>query len=115
MVLMFTVLFKTGLGFASAIHLARMKPAHLVLGVRDVSKGMKAKDEIIARTNFAGNIDVWELDMANFASVKSFAEKSNSTLGRLDGAIINAGITSPPRYIMTADGWELTWGFIALS
>ncbi|KAF7340146.1 hypothetical protein MVEN_01933100 [Mycena venus] len=98
----------TGLGLASAIQLARMKPAHLILGVRDLSKGMKAKDEIIAQTNYAGTIDVWELDMARFDSVKSFAEKSAATLGRLDGAIINAGITSPPRYIMSPDGWEMT-------
>ncbi|KAJ7742842.1 hypothetical protein B0H16DRAFT_1562530 [Mycena metata] len=98
----------TGLGLASAIHLARMKPAHLILAVRDLEKGAKAKDEIIAQTNFTGPIDVWELDMAKFDSVKSFAEKSNSTLSRLDGAIINAGITSPPRWDMTSDGWEKT-------
>ncbi|KAJ6582026.1 hypothetical protein B0H19DRAFT_1117321 [Mycena capillaripes] len=98
----------TGLGFASAIHLARMKPARLILGVRDLGKGTKAKEEIIAQTNFAGSIDVWELDMTKFDSVKSFAHKLNSSLDRLDGAIINAGITNPPRWDMTSDGWEKT-------
>ncbi|KAJ7906206.1 hypothetical protein B0H13DRAFT_2333781, partial [Mycena leptocephala] len=46
--------------------------------------------------------------MAKFDSVKSFAEKVNSTLSRLDGAIINAGVTSPPGWDMTSDGWEKT-------
>ncbi|KAJ7180982.1 hypothetical protein C8R46DRAFT_1071093 [Mycena filopes] len=98
----------TGLGLASAIHLARMNPGHIILAVRDLDKREKAKAEIIAETSFARPIDVWELDMAEFESVKRFADKSNNTLGRLDGAIINAGITNPPRWDMTSDGWEKT-------
>ncbi|KAJ7310982.1 hypothetical protein DFH08DRAFT_974139 [Mycena albidolilacea] len=64
----------TGLGLAAAIHLAHLNATHLVLGVRDSIKGAKARDEIIAQTKFSGIIDVWELDMATFDSVKSFAE-----------------------------------------
>ncbi|KAJ6530073.1 hypothetical protein DFH09DRAFT_994706 [Mycena vulgaris] len=98
----------TGLGLAAAIHLARLKPAHLILGVRDAAKGAKAKEEIVAQTQFAGTIDVWELDMTKFESVKSFAERANSTLGRLDGAIVNAGIANPAQWDITSDGWEKT-------
>ncbi|KAJ6534591.1 hypothetical protein DFH09DRAFT_118880 [Mycena vulgaris] len=97
-----------GLGLATAIHLARLKPAQLILGVRDLVSGAKAKEEIIAQTQFAGTIDVWELDMAKFESVKSFAERANSTLSRLDGAIVNAGIANPKQWDMTSDGWENT-------
>ncbi|KAJ7181049.1 hypothetical protein C8R46DRAFT_867603, partial [Mycena filopes] len=32
----------TGLALTSAIHLARMNPAHLILAVRDLDKGEKA-------------------------------------------------------------------------
>jgi len=95
----------TGLGLAAAIHLARLKASHLILGVRDLTKGAKAKEEIIAQTNFTGTIDVWELDMSKFDSVKRFAEQAK-TLGRLDGVILNAGIPNPPRWEMTSDGWE---------
>ncbi|KAJ7464509.1 hypothetical protein FB451DRAFT_1263697 [Mycena latifolia] len=98
----------TGLGLAAAIHLARLKPALLILGVRDLAKGAKAAEEIIAQTQFAGTLDVWELDMSKFDSVKSFAEKANNTLSRLDGAIINAGIASPAEWSVTTDGWERT-------
>ncbi|KAJ6534580.1 hypothetical protein DFH09DRAFT_1091910 [Mycena vulgaris] len=97
-----------GLGLATAIHLARLKPAHLILGVRDLIKGAKAKEEIIAQTQFSGTIDVWELDMAKFESVKGFAPRANSTLARLDGAIVNAGVENPRTWDLTSDGWENT-------
>ncbi|KAJ7509710.1 hypothetical protein B0H11DRAFT_1702727 [Mycena galericulata] len=85
----------TGLGLAAAIHLARMKASHIVLAVRDLTKGSAAKEAIIAQTNFAGIIDVWELDMCEFGRVKRFAEQAHRVLSRLDGAIINAGIVNP--------------------
>ncbi|KAJ7735654.1 hypothetical protein DFH07DRAFT_1065014 [Mycena maculata] len=95
----------TGLGLALAIHLARLDPARLILAVRDLKKGDAAKQEIIAQTGFAGSIEVWELDMAEFASVKKFGERVNSTLKRLDGAVLNAGINSW-KWEVTPDGWE---------
>ncbi|KAJ7464629.1 hypothetical protein FB451DRAFT_442808 [Mycena latifolia] len=98
----------TGLGLATAIHLARMNPAHLILAVRDAKKGDTAKQEIIAETGFAGLLEVWELDMADFGSVKRFADKANTTLKRLDGALLNAGI-NVPSWDKTVDGWEKTF------
>ncbi|KAJ7735645.1 hypothetical protein DFH07DRAFT_843487 [Mycena maculata] len=95
----------TGIGLAAAIHLARLKALHLVLAVRDLKKGAKAKEDIIAQTNFEGIIDVWELDLSKFDGVKGFAEKANTNLRRLDGAILNAGINST-RWVTTPDGYE---------
>ncbi|KAJ7909288.1 putative short-chain dehydrogenase [Mycena leptocephala] len=82
----------TGIGLALAIHLARLNPGHLILAVRDLRKGEMARQEIVAQTGFTGLLEVWELDMAEFGSVKRFAERANSTLKRLDGAVLNAGI-----------------------
>ncbi|KAJ6534670.1 hypothetical protein DFH09DRAFT_1180286 [Mycena vulgaris] len=95
----------TGIGLALAIHLARLKPAHIILAVRDVKKGEAAKDDIIAQTGFAGSLEVWPLDMAEFASVRRFAERANTSLKRLDGAVLNAGINAW-KWETTADGWE---------
>jgi NAD(P)-dependent dehydrogenase (short-subunit alcohol dehydrogenase family) len=67
---------------------------------------MVAKDQVIAETGFAGRLEVWELDMADFGSVKRFVEMVN-TLERLDGAILNAGI-NVPSWDVTVDGWEKT-------
>ncbi|KAJ7151326.1 hypothetical protein C8R43DRAFT_1096691 [Mycena crocata] len=95
----------TGLGLALAIHLARLEPAQLVLAVRDLKKGDAAKKTIIAQTGFTGLLEVWELDMADFGSVKKFAERANSSLKRMDGAVLNAGINSW-NWDSTPDGWE---------
>ncbi|KAJ6534665.1 hypothetical protein DFH09DRAFT_1043424 [Mycena vulgaris] len=97
----------TGIGLALAIHLARLNPSHLILAVRNVQKGEVAKKEIIAQTAFAGALEIWELDMAEFGSVKRFAERANTTLKRLDGAVLNAGIHAG-KWQTTADGWEKT-------
>ncbi|KAJ7770986.1 hypothetical protein DFH07DRAFT_734983, partial [Mycena maculata] len=96
----------SGLGLAAARHLARMKASHLVLAVRDLNKGAQAKEDIISQTDFKGIIDVWELDRSKFESVKSFAEKANSTLRRVDCALINAGIIST-WWVKTSEGWEM--------
>ncbi|KAJ7032034.1 hypothetical protein C8F04DRAFT_1108996 [Mycena alexandri] len=95
----------TGIGLGLAIHLARLQPAQLILAVRDLKKGEAAKESIIAQTDFKGSLEVWEVDMADFASVKRFAERANTNLKRLDGANLNAGINVWD-WGMTADGWE---------
>jgi NAD(P)-dependent dehydrogenase (short-subunit alcohol dehydrogenase family) len=94
----------TGLGFAAAVHLARLNPARLILAVRDITKGEAAKSQVILATGFSGALDVWELDMADFASVKRLAQRANS-LERLDGALLNAGINAYG-WDVTSDGWE---------
>ncbi|KAK7025037.1 hypothetical protein R3P38DRAFT_2708048 [Favolaschia claudopus] len=97
----------TGIGLGVAVHLARLNPALLILAVRDLDKGAAAKETIIAETDFKGCLEVWELDMASFASVKKFAERVNTTLERLDGASLNAGINLWD-WRTTDDGWERT-------
>ncbi|KAF7333452.1 ATP-dependent DNA helicase PIF1 [Mycena venus] len=95
----------SGLGLAIAVHLARLNPQRLILAVRSLDKGAAAKTEIVSQTGFSGDIDVWELDMESFASVKQFAERARTSLTRLDGAILNAGIHAK-EWGVTGDGWE---------
>ncbi|KAJ7639553.1 hypothetical protein FB45DRAFT_1135210 [Roridomyces roridus] len=96
----------TGLGLAAVVHLARLNPARLILAVRDLNKGAKAKEAVLAQTTYGGTIDVWELDMSSFESVKRFVDQANTSLTRLDGAIINAGVGPPDSWEVTVDGWE---------
>ncbi|KAJ7208853.1 hypothetical protein GGX14DRAFT_632747 [Mycena pura] len=60
----------SGLGFALAVHLARLGAARVVLAVRDAAKGHAARAAIVRETGCPPEIlDVWDLDMARFASV----------------------------------------------
>lgn len=60
----------TGLGFQAAHSFLDLSAAHLVLAVRNTSKGDAARDQLEAQTGRSGAISVLELDMNSFASVK---------------------------------------------
>nr|GAT59592.1 short-chain dehydrogenase/reductase family protein [Mycena chlorophos] len=96
----------SGIGLATATHLASMNPERLILAVRDMRRGETAKAQILEETGYDGaRVEVWMLDMASFASVSAFAERVDSELKRLDGAVLNAGVHLPT-WRTTADGWE---------
>lgn len=82
-----------GLGKEAARHYARLGASTLILAVRSLDKGHVAKHDIEATSNCAKNvIQVWQLDMASFASVQEFAARVNGELDRVDVFIANAGI-----------------------
>lgn len=85
----------TGLGLTAAEHIARLNPAHLILAVRNASKGATARDRIISSTNISPSaISVWELDMSSYESVLAFSDRCAKELDRLDGITLNAGIST---------------------
>ncbi|KAJ7450212.1 hypothetical protein FB451DRAFT_1146489 [Mycena latifolia] len=104
----------SGLGLALATHIAALGAERLVLAVRDLAKGAAARETILRETTFPGLLEVWELDMANFTSVAQFAAKAGKELDRLDGAALNAGV-STHGWQVTGDGWETTFQVNALS
>jgi NAD(P)-dependent dehydrogenase (short-subunit alcohol dehydrogenase family) len=64
--------------------------SHLVLASRSVPRGEKAADPL--RKNFPeAKIEVWQLDMSSYGSIKTFAQKCTG-LSRLDSVILGAGI-----------------------
>ncbi len=96
----------TGIGYALAVHLARLNPAILILAVRDQEKGESAKVELLKECpGYTGKLEVWVLDMADFGSVKRFADKVNAELTRLDGLVLNAGVQNW-KWGLSRDGWE---------
>jgi retinol dehydrogenase-12 len=96
----------TGLGFEAAKHIARLNAARLILAVRTPSKGHAAKKAIESANPLSQTkIEVWELDLSNFESVKAFAKRVN-TLNRLDVLLENAGMMS--RSFKMAEGNEVT-------
>jgi NAD(P)-dependent dehydrogenase (short-subunit alcohol dehydrogenase family) len=96
----------TGIGLETAIGLAR-KGAHVVITSRDSTRGDAAREEIVSRS---GNesVDVMQLDLASFASVRAFAAAFLDRYDRLDVLIDNAGLVLGRRSV-TEDGNETTF------
>ncbi|KAK4926264.1 hypothetical protein LTR49_006736 [Elasticomyces elasticus] len=89
----------TGLGLEAARHVARLGASKVILAVRTVSKGEAAAENILKSCKVPkSNIEVWQLDMSNTASIKAFSDRA-SKLKRLDAAILNAGILT--------ENWEV--------
>lgn len=83
----------TGIGLETARHIVSLGAAKVILGVRALSKGSAAKSNIEGSTRRHGVIEVWEIDLEHFASVKVFAARA-AKLCRVDVAIMNAGLAS---------------------
>ncbi|KFY64839.1 hypothetical protein V496_02984 [Pseudogymnoascus sp. VKM F-4515 (FW-2607)] len=81
----------TGLGFEAALHFVRLNAARVILAVRSVKKGEDAKTSIETSTNRKNVVEVWQVDMSDYDSIKAFATRCNS-LDRLDVVIANAGV-----------------------
>jgi NAD(P)-dependent dehydrogenase (short-subunit alcohol dehydrogenase family) len=64
----------------------------VILACRNISAGEKAKADIERTTGRKNVVQVWQLDLASFASVKAFAVRASNDLDRLDGLIENAGV-----------------------
>ncbi|KAJ7857525.1 hypothetical protein B0H13DRAFT_2077458 [Mycena leptocephala] len=86
----------TGLGFEAAKHFATMNPGRLIMACRSQNRGQAAAEKLQAATGYM-NAELWIVDLADFESVKQFADKFEQ-----DG---NAAI----------DGWETALQISCLS
>lgn len=80
-----------GLGFEASKQLLALGLSHLILAVRDESKGKAAREALLQGAAPGVIIDVWKIDMASYDSVTAFAKRCQS-LPRLDFVILNAGV-----------------------
>lgn len=94
-----------GLGFHCAETLLDMGLSHLILGVRTVSKGEAAAEQLKQKHPRA-NIEVWQVDMLEYKSVQAFAKKCES-LSRIDFVILNAGVIET-KFKLSPHGHENT-------
>jgi NAD(P)-dependent dehydrogenase (short-subunit alcohol dehydrogenase family) len=97
----------SGIGYEAARVLAN-KGASVIVAVRNLEKGNKAAEKILAQ-NETADIKVMALDLANLESVAKFAENFKKSHARLDLLVNNAGVMVPP-YSKTPDGFELQFG-----
>lgn len=82
-----------GLGFEAVRHYVRLNASKVIIACRSLEKGEAAKLDIEKSTKRTGVIDVWQLDLLNYDSVKAFAKRVD-TLKRVDSIVENAGIAT---------------------
>jgi NAD(P)-dependent dehydrogenase (short-subunit alcohol dehydrogenase family) len=97
----------SGLGRQTALELGR-HGATVVMAVRDEAKGASVRSELLAEVP-AADLQLRRLDLADLASVRSFAEEFADDHPRLDLLVNNAGVMATPRRT-TVDGFELQFG-----
>ncbi|CAL9415926.1 oxidoreductase [Streptomyces atacamensis] len=95
----------SGLGYVTARELARCG-AQVVLACRDRTRGEEALERLRAEAPKA-RAEVRVLDLADLASVRSFADEF--PFDRLDLLVNNAGLMAIP-FSRTADGFETQFG-----
>ncbi|KAF9654270.1 NAD(P)-binding protein [Thelephora ganbajun] len=82
----------TGLGYEMASKIIK-RGGKVVIGVRSVPKGEMAKARLEKEFESA-DVTIEQVDMADFDSIEAFAGRLNSTIKKLDVAILNAGVYS---------------------
>ena len=97
----------SGVGFEATKAFAR-NGATVVMACRELQRGGSARDDIAAQVPDA-SLDLRELDLADLASVRTFAEGLSTDYDGLDVLCNNAGVMGIPRS-ETADGFETQFG-----
>ncbi|OQD72083.1 hypothetical protein PENPOL_c001G05057 [Penicillium polonicum] len=80
-----------GLGLEAAKEMAAHHLSRVILGVRILSKGEAAKEEILSQSPNC-EVLIWELDQESFPSIQAFGERAARELDRLDIVILCAGV-----------------------
>lgn len=78
----------SGLGLEACRHFVRLGAAKVIMACRDVDKGQTAAGSISGGRDV---VEVWQLDLSSFDSVKSFAHRAER-LERVDALVSNAGV-----------------------
>ncbi|MFA5941959.1 MAG: SDR family oxidoreductase [Sinimarinibacterium sp.] len=102
----------SGLGFETALGLAS-RGAEVILADKNVAGGNAAVERIRAQVASA-RVEFREIDLADLAFVRRFAEALVAEGRALDIVINNAGILPPLERRTTKDGFELKFGINVL-
>jgi len=101
----------TGASAGLGVETTRALAAHgasVTIAVRDLTKGAAAMDDVMAQVPHA-DLDLRRVDLADLASIRTFAHGFVEDHPTLDVLIGNAGIMACPQGT-TADGFELQFG-----
>src|SRR4051812_310469 len=79
-----------GIGREAAVALAR-RGATVVMTARSELRGGRAREYVRSRSRAGDRVVLLDLDLASFASIRSFAEEVLDRFDRLDVLVNNAG------------------------
>lgn len=96
-----------GIGLETAIALGQAG-ADIVIAGRNVEKGAEAVRQV--RAVSSADVRFAQVDLADLASVRRFAEGMTASDRAIDLLINNAGIMMPKQRTLTKDGFELQLG-----
>jgi NAD(P)-dependent dehydrogenase (short-subunit alcohol dehydrogenase family) len=95
----------SGIGKETALGLARKK-AELVMVVRNLDRGKRAREEIVSKISNA-SVDLMVCDLSSMESIRRFAQEFKDKYSKLHVLINNAGAIFYKRQT-TVDGFERT-------
>lgn len=93
----------SGLGLEAARHFVRLNAKTVIIGCRNVAKGAAAKKDIETSEGREGVVQVWEVDLCSFDSVRAFCQRAGE-LESLDVVVENAGVYEKEYHV--AEGYE---------
>lgn len=98
----------SGLGFEAAKVLSK-KGGHIIMTARNLQKGKEAL-EAIKKENPNARLDLMQLDLADFQSIRKFSANINANYSKLDVLVNNAGVMNPPKREVTKQNFEVQFG-----
>ncbi|CAM1508467.1 Fc.00g053150.m01.CDS01 [Cosmosporella sp. VM-42] len=102
----------SGIGLEAAKHFVRLNASKVILGCRNLDKAASAKQVIEESTKRQGVVELWQVDLSSFDSVKEFAARVNE-LDRLDVFVNNASILTPRRAMVEGHESQITVNVIS--
>ncbi len=94
----------SGLG-AAAAEILVAKGARVIMAVRNAAKAEAVRARILAQ-HPRGDLAISLVDMADLASIRAFAERTNAAGAAVDVLINNAGLGLQMKRAATVDGFE---------
>ncbi|KAL8829477.1 MAG: hypothetical protein Q9170_006149 [Blastenia crenularia] len=102
----------TGLGLEAARYITSLGAEKVILAVRNTEKGEAAKASIEETTGRKGVVEVWQLDLTSYESVKEFAKRAQG-LQRLDVLLENAGLMNDKWIMAEQDELSVTTNVVS--
>lgn len=106
----------SGLGLEACRSMVRLGASQVILACRNVQKANNAAQDIKASTSCPSNVlQVWELDMSSYDSVRAFSNRAKTELPRLDALIANAGVAQREFRMTEGNEETITTNVVSMS